>query len=222
MFPNTVEVVVAVRNAEEHLEKEGRKITNITEAKEYTDEMRIDEQIGDLLRQAAQVHNRERRLELLNGILRVIACEVVQDQTREKKKQESEVIVINENGNTDKKTDGNYVKSKEDKKEKMENVAGSNSNQEKMDVEGDGNSTQKPEKEEIVQKNATTVGEEEGEKKNLQDLEYLKSQAEKDMNLENETEMENKTDAKVKDKAPNDGEPKDETEKSTKQKEKER
>ena len=112
------QVVVAVKNAEVHLKKEGRKITNITEAKEYTEEMRIDEQIGDLLRQVAQVHNRERRLGLLNGILHVIACEVAQDQAREKKKQESEVIdlVIDENGNTDKKTDGNYVKSEEDKK----------------------------------------------------------------------------------------------------------
>ena len=110
------QVVVAVTNAEVHLKKEGRKITNITEAKEYIEEMRIDEQIGDLLRQVAQVHNRERRLELLNGILCVIACEVAQDQARQKKKQESKVIVINENGNTDKKTDGNYVKSEEDKK----------------------------------------------------------------------------------------------------------
>ena len=79
------QMVVAVTNAEVHLKKEGRKITNITEAKEYIEEMRIDEQIGNLLRQAAQSHNTERRLELLNGILRVIACEVVQDQAREKK-----------------------------------------------------------------------------------------------------------------------------------------
>ena len=48
------------------------------------------------------------------------------------------VLVIDENGNTDKKTEGNYVKSEEDKKEKMDNVAGSNSKQEKMDIEGEG------------------------------------------------------------------------------------
>ena len=214
--------VVAVTNAEVHLKKQGRKITNIAEAKEYIEELRIDEQIGDLLRQAAQVHNRERRLELLNGILRVIACEVAQDQAREKKKQESEVILIEENTNTDKKNDGNYVKSEEDRKEKMEIVASSNSNQEKMDVGGDGNSTQKPAIEEIFQKNAATVGEKECEK-NLQDPEYVKSQAEKAMKLENETakstkqkeeesQSEQTDDTKNKKEEANTSEPKAETE----------
>ena len=191
------QVVIAVKNAEVHLKKEGRNITNITEAKEYIEEMRIDEQIGNLLRQAAQVHNTERRLELLNGILRAIACEVAQDQAREKKKQESEVIVIDENGNTDKKTDGNYVKSEEDKKEKNINVAGSNSKQEKMD---------------------------------LQDPEYVKSQAEKDMKLENETakstkqkeeesQSEQTDDTKNKKEEANTSEPKAETENKPKEEE---